>query len=149
MIVSMPLFSCFTVDLFLVSQQTLSCELNLSRRFTGTESTTRYADTLSFSKFDLFLLGFPGAGTVVREVNASEGVRAEVFIADRVFVVLLVVVRIAGVILWLMLVTLVAALLIKHLVEKATKLGVDQSQKRKKGDDIAHFKLLKRIALNL
>lgn len=54
---------------------------------------------MAFSKLDLFLLGIPGTGTVVREVNAGEGVRAEVFIADRVLVILLVVVRITRVVL--------------------------------------------------
>lgn len=54
---------------------------------------------MTFSKLDLFLLGVPGAGTVVWEVNASEGVRAEVFIANRVLVILLVVVRITRVVL--------------------------------------------------
>lgn len=56
---------------------------------------------------------------------------------------MLVVVRIAWVVLLLSLVVLVAALLTKHLIKEAAKLGVDQSQKRKKSNDIAHFELLK------
>lgn len=55
-------------------------------------------------------------------------------------------VRITWVILLLSLVVFVsvAALLSKHLIKKATKLGVDQSQERKKGDDITHFQIVER-----
>jgi len=55
-------------------------------------------------------------------------------------------VRITWVILLLSLVVFVAvaALLSKHLIKKATKLGIDQSQKRKKGDDITHFQTVER-----
>jgi hypothetical protein len=48
-------------------------------------------------------------------------------------------VRITRVVLLLRLMVLVAALLTKHLIEKATKLGIDQSQNGKKSKDVAHF----------
>ena len=55
-------------------------------------------------------------------------------------------IRITWVILLLSLVVLVAmaALLSKHLIKKATTLGVDPSQERKKGDDITHFQIVER-----
>jgi hypothetical protein len=48
-------------------------------------------------------------------------------------------VRITRVVLLLRLMVLVTALLTKHLIKKATKLGIDQSQNGKKSKDVAHF----------
>lgn len=76
---------------------------------------------------------------MVRKVDASEGVGAEVFVADRVLVILLVVVRIAWVVLLLRLMMFVASLLVKHLIKEATELGIDQCQKRQNSKKVPHF----------
>jgi hypothetical protein len=56
-----------------------------------------------------------------------------------VLVILLVVVRIAWVVLLLRLMMLMASLLVKHLIKEATKLGIDQSQKRQNSKKVPHF----------
>lgn len=65
---------------------------------------------------------------MVRKVDACESIGAEVFVADRILVILLVVVGIAWVVLLLRLVVFVASLLVEHLIKEAAELGIDQRQ---------------------
>lgn len=59
--------------------------------------------------------------------------------AHTVIVLMTVVRSVAGVVLRLAVVLLVAALLTKHLVKEAAELGVGDAQEREDGDEVAHF----------
>lgn len=66
-----------------LSQQPLSRKLDLARSFAGLEAALGHADPLPLGQLDLVLVRVPGAGAVVREVDAGEGVGAEVLVATR------------------------------------------------------------------
>lgn len=82
--------------------------------------------------------GYRGRGTCRRQLY-SVSLTKDNSSQLTVLVIVFIMVRITRVVLLLRLTLLVAALLIKHLIKKATKLGIDQSQNGKKSKDVAHF----------
>lgn len=70
-------------------------------------------------------------------MDAGESIGAEVLVADGVIVLVAVVRSVAGVVLRLAVVLLVAALLTKHLVKEAAKLGVGKAQEGEDGDEVS------------
>lgn len=91
--------------------------------------------------------GYRGRGTYRRRLHS-----VRLFMDNSsqltVLVIVFIMVRITRVVLLLRLMMLIAALLIKHLIEKATKLGIDQSQNGKKSKDVAHFVNKKSVLVN-
>ncbi|PWI70818.1 50S ribosomal protein L27 [Purpureocillium lilacinum] len=61
------------------SQQPLARELDLAGGLAGAEAALGDAQAAAVGELELVLVGVPGAGTVVREVDAGEGVGAEVY----------------------------------------------------------------------
>lgn len=123
-------------------QEALPGELDLARRLAFTEPAAGDADALTVGQLELFLVRVPGAGAVVRETDAGEGIGAEVLVARRVLVVVDVVGCVAGIVLLplvlLLLVLVAAALLAKHLVKEAAELGVGDGEEGEEGDEVAH-----------
>ena len=63
------------------SKQALPRELDLARRLPLPEAALGDADAVPLGQLVLVLVGVPGAGAVVGEVDAGEGVGAEVLVA--------------------------------------------------------------------
>lgn len=63
------------------SQKTLARQLNLPRRLACSKTTSRDADPVTVCELKLVLVCGPGARAVVGEVDAGEGVGAEVVFA--------------------------------------------------------------------
>lgn len=68
--------------MLVILQQPLARQLDLARGLAGLEATPGGAYAAALGELELFLVGIPGAGAVVREVDAGEGVGAEVVVAD-------------------------------------------------------------------
>ena len=67
------------------SQQPLARELDLAGGLAGAEAALGDAQAAAVGELELVLVGVPGAGAVVREVDAGEGVGAEVVVAGCCF----------------------------------------------------------------
>lgn len=86
---------------------------------------------MSIGSLDLVLVGREGARAVVREVYASQCIRAQVVVTGERIEVLSVHARVAGNVLWLL--ALLLASTAEHLVEEA-KLRRSSRQERRKDD---------------
>ena len=132
------------------SEQSLARQLEFPGRLAGLEAALGDADALAVAELKLFLVRRPGAGAVVREVDAcctegcpvlatrahrgqgglrnagvhTEGVWAEILVAVGAGVLGAVGVGVAGDVLGLVVLLMAAAAAAKHLVEEA-ELGGD------------------------
>ncbi|KAJ6440082.1 50S ribosomal protein L27 [Purpureocillium lavendulum] len=111
-------------------QQSLARQLDLARGLAGLEAALGDADAAAVGELELVLVGGPGAGAVVREVDAGEGVGAERGVA-----------RVVGLAVLLLLLLVAVAVVVRptteHLVEEA-KLRGGEGEEREEGEEQAH-----------